>query len=230
LQAKKMAARRKAQEGAEWAGLPPPSRILYAAFDAFVRDGYAKTSMLAIATRARVSKRDLYANFSDKGAILAACIEGRAREMRQPLELAPPQTVAALRETLERFGTTALHAGTLPSTVAAFRLAIAEPDTDAAAVLDAAAREANRAALENFLAEARRRSLLGPGDPRVMAGQFLSLLWGDLLMRLLLRAGPAPATSEIERRAREATRILLLLHGTGGGGERVDGQERRGPR
>ncbi len=55
-------------------------------------------------------------------------------------------------------------------------------------------------------------------------------LWGDLLMRLLLRAGPAPGDSEIERRAREATRILLLLHGTGEGGERVDGQERRRPR
>ncbi len=219
MQAKKKAGRKKPGRAAaaspEWADFPPPSRILHAAFDAFMKVGYAKTSMLAIATRARVSKRDLYANFPDKRAILAACIEGRAREMRQPLELAPPQTEAALRATLERFGTSALHAGTLPSSVAAFRLALAEPDTDAAAVLDAAAREANRAALDKFLAEAQRRSLLRPGDPRVMAGQFLSLLWGDLLMRLLLRAGPAPEDSEIARRAREATRILLLLHGTG---------------
>ena len=219
MQAKKKAGRKQPRRAAaaspEWADFPPPSRILHAAFDAFMKVGYAKTSMLAIATRARVSKRDLYANFPDKGAILAACIAGRAREMRQPLERTPPQTEAALRATLERFGTTALHAGTLPSSVAAFRLAIAEPDTDAAAVLDAAAREANRAALEDFATEAQRRSLLRPGDPRIMAGQFLSLLWGDLIMWLLLRAGTTPEDSEIARRAREATRILLLLHGTG---------------
>ncbi len=215
MQAKKRAPRRKPGPAAPWAELPPRGRILHAAFDAFMTVGYAKTSMLAIATRARVSKRDLYANFADKAAILAACIEGRARDMRQPLALPPPQTVASLRETLERFGTTALSEGTLPTSIAAFRFAIAEPDTDAAAVLDKAARETNRAALDDFLLGAQQRKLLGPGDPRVMAGQFLSLLWGDLMMRLLLRVGPPRDEREIARRAREATRILLLLHGTG---------------
>ena len=38
--------------------------------------GYAGTSTLAIATRARVSKRDIYAVFADKRAILAVGIAG----------------------------------------------------------------------------------------------------------------------------------------------------------
>jgi len=36
-------------------------RIIGAAFAAFMKNGYAATSMLEIATRAKVSKRDLYA-------------------------------------------------------------------------------------------------------------------------------------------------------------------------
>jgi len=126
-----------------------------------MHDGYAKTSMLAIATRARVSKRDLYANFADKAAILATCIEGRARRMHLPLELPPPRTAAALKETLERFGKVFLREGTLPSSIAVFRLAIAEPDPEIAAVLDAAAREANRAALNEFWPAHRSEACCG---------------------------------------------------------------------
>jgi len=178
-----------------------------------MEEGYAKTSMLAIATRARVSKRDLYAHFADKAAILATCIEIRARQMRLPLELPPPQTAMALKETLERFGKSALSEGTLPTTIAAFRLAITEPDPEIAAVLDTLGRQTNRAALNKFMADAQARSLLRPGDASLMAGQFLSLLWGDLVIGMLLRGTEAPSAAEIERRAREATRILLLAYG-----------------
>ncbi|HUK58287.1 MAG TPA: TetR/AcrR family transcriptional regulator [Stellaceae bacterium] len=232
MQAKKRAGRKKPPAAPPPGDLSPRARILYAAFESFMEVGYAKTSMLAIATRARVSKRDLYANFADKGAILAACIEGRARDMRAPLELPPPQTEAALAATLERFGKSSLGMGTLATSVAAFRLAIAEPDTDAAAVLDRSARVSNRAVLDEFFASAQKNGLLGPGDPRVMAGRFLTLLWGDVMMRLLLRIAPAPDEREIERRAREATRILLALHGPGAGASVAapDGQPPRTPR
>ena len=37
------------------------SRILGAAFDSFVEHGYAETTTIEIATRAKVSKRELYA-------------------------------------------------------------------------------------------------------------------------------------------------------------------------
>src|SRR5207244_13307771 len=62
-------------------------RILDAAFAAFVERGYTDASTLEIATRARVSKRELYACFATKEAMLAACIKARAARMRRPLEL-----------------------------------------------------------------------------------------------------------------------------------------------
>jgi AcrR family transcriptional regulator len=193
--------------------LPPRERILNSAFGAFMELGYAKTSMLEIATRARVSKRDLYTYFADKGAMLAVCIEGRARKMRLPLELPVPKSSAGLAHTLMRFGMAMLQEGTLPTSIAVFRLAIGESDPEVANVLNAVAREANRTALVDYLANAQRQNLVGPGDPRMMAGQFLSLLWGDLLMSLLLRASDPPDVNEIERRTKEALRVLLLVYG-----------------
>ena len=50
---------------------PVQERILGAAFKAFTQDGYAGTSTLDIATRAKISKRDLYANSST--AICVCC-------------------------------------------------------------------------------------------------------------------------------------------------------------
>src|SRR5262249_35419829 len=49
-------------------------RILTAAFDAFRERGYAATSTLEIATRARVSKRELYALVGNKQQMLIAAI------------------------------------------------------------------------------------------------------------------------------------------------------------
>ena len=54
-------------------------RVLKEAFTLFREHGFSSTSMLDIVTRARVSKRDLYALFNNKHAVLAACISERAQ-------------------------------------------------------------------------------------------------------------------------------------------------------
>src|SRR5271168_4251816 len=79
---------------------PMQDRILGAAFTAFSEDGYAATSTLEIARRAKVSKRDLYANFGSKHEVLVACIKSRAERMRLPLDLPTPRTRQMLASTL----------------------------------------------------------------------------------------------------------------------------------
>ena len=54
-------------------------RILEAAFAAFMKSGYTTASTLEIATRARVSKRELYALVGNKQEMLIACISERAK-------------------------------------------------------------------------------------------------------------------------------------------------------
>src|SRR5258708_35005295 len=57
---------------------PLRERILEAAFCAFMENGYAGTSMLEIATRAKVSKREIYGVCEDKAALLRDAIADRA--------------------------------------------------------------------------------------------------------------------------------------------------------
>ena len=71
---------------------PARQRILDAAFSAFMEQGFAATSTLEIATRARVSKRELYALVGSKQEMLAACISERANRLRMPADLPAPPT------------------------------------------------------------------------------------------------------------------------------------------
>src|SRR3981189_3835780 len=69
---------------------PARRRILDAAFAAFMEGGFAETSTLEIATRARVSKRELYALVGSKQEMLAACIGERAKRLAMPADLPEP--------------------------------------------------------------------------------------------------------------------------------------------
>jgi AcrR family transcriptional regulator len=192
-------------------------RILHAAMSAFMERGYAGTSTLEIATRARVSKRELYTQFGDKQAMLAACVLERARRMRQPLALPRARDIPGLGSILRAFGKAVLREVTRPGASALYRLAIVEAERapEVALELNAAGRNANRAALEALLAQAKASGLVA-GDPAAMTARFLSLLWDDLHLQLLLRATQPPQPAEITRRARDAAELLLALHAVPG--------------
>ena len=189
-------------------------RILSAAFNSFMHHGYAGTSTLEIATRAKVSKRDLYSLFGSKQAMLGACIQERAERMRLPLHLPPPRTPEALRMTLERFGTTLLREASRPEVLAVFRLAIAEAERspDIARTLEDAGRIATMAKLGELMGAAQAAGLLGAGDPRDLAGLFFAVLWGGLHVRLLLRVADPPDEAQAARQARAATDALVRLY------------------
>jgi AcrR family transcriptional regulator len=188
--------------------------ILNAAFSLLTQRGYERTSTLDIATRAKVSKRELYQRFDSKHAILTACIAARAERMRRPLQLTAPRDRDTFVAVLKSFGSTFLREICDSAVVAVYRLAAieAERSPEVARVLDTAGRETNRAALIGLLRDAQSTGLLGTGDPSIMASEYFGLLMGDLLLRLVLRVIDPPAPEEISRRARAATDALMLLH------------------
>jgi AcrR family transcriptional regulator len=196
------------------AGSSVRERILTAAFKAFTEEGYAATSTLEIATRAKVSKRDLYANFGSKHEMLVACITGRAERMRLAGGFPIPDSRPMLAATLTAFATNLVREISHPSVIAVFRLAIAEATRapEIAQTLDRAGREAARNGLAALFAGAQSAGLLGAGEPTEMAAQYFGLLWENLMIGLLLGVAAAPEPAEAERRAIKATSAFMRLH------------------
>jgi AcrR family transcriptional regulator len=189
-------------------------RILSAAFAAFKEHGYSSTSTLEIATRAKVSKRELYTLVGSKQDILIACIAERAAKMRwAPAAVPVPRDRDGLTRVLEAVGTRLLSEVSHPTVVSTFRLAISEAQQapEVARTLDVQGRQVNRAPLQAILETAASAGLLR-GDPTEMAERFIALLWGDLFMALLLRLARAPSPAELSRRARAAAGGLLRLY------------------
>ena len=188
-------------------------RILEAAFAAFTKSGYAATSTLEIATRARVSKRELYALVGNKQEMLMACITERAKRFQVPADLPVPRDRESLALLLASFGTQLVREVSDAAVIAVFRLAIGEAAQapEVARTLDSIGREAGRAALGNIMRQAEASGLLH-GRPAELAEQFRALLWGDLMVSLLLGVAERPNLREIARRARDAAAAFLQLH------------------
>jgi AcrR family transcriptional regulator len=190
------------------------NRILGAAFKAFTEEGYAGTSTLDIATRAKISKRDLYAYFGSKHEMLVACIKSRADRMRLLPDLPVPRTPQMLAATLTTFAANLMRESSDPAVIATFRLAIGEAkrSPEVAQALDSAGCDATRDALAGLLANAQLAGLIGSGNPTEMAMQYLGLLWEGLMMGLLLGVAKRPGPVEAERRAANATDVFMRLH------------------
>jgi AcrR family transcriptional regulator len=201
----------RAKENADSAAVR--ERILTAAFEAFQERGYATTSTLEIATRARVSKRELYALVGNKQKMLIACIGERAKRLQAPAEMPMPRDRATLAQVLTAFGTQLVREVTDPAVVAVFRLAIAEAiqAPEVARTLDSIGRETSRAALRHIMSESRAAGLID-GRPADLAAQFFGLLWRDLMISLLLGVAERPNPRAIEARARDAAAAFLRLH------------------
>jgi AcrR family transcriptional regulator len=189
------------------------TRILEAAFSAFMDRGFAETSTLEIAKRAKVSKRDLYALVGNKQEILIACVTVRADRLRVPPDMAVTRDRQTLARVLANFGAQLLREVSDSTVIGVFRLAIAEAERapEVARVVNSIGRDTSRTALTEIFTQALSFGLL-EGNPIEMAAQFSGLLWGDLMLSLLLHVADAPKPNEIRRRARSATTAFLRLY------------------
>jgi AcrR family transcriptional regulator len=188
-------------------------RILEAAFAAFTGRGFAETSTLEIATRARVSKRELYALFGSKQEMLIACISERARRLQMPSDLPEPRDRATFAHTLSSFGAQLLRETSDPTVIAVFRLAISEAvrAPEVGRMLNDIGIATSRGALRELMRRAREAKLL-EGEPAELADHFAGLLWGNQMLGLLLDTAARPAAREISARAEAATEAFLRAY------------------
>jgi AcrR family transcriptional regulator len=194
-------------------------RILHAAFAAFMRSGYEGASTAEIARLAHVSKRDLYAHFGSKQAMLAACVMERAERMRCPLGLTSTSDWEHLREVLIQYGVGVVIELGRPEVLATYRLAIlnAENAPDVAETLDRFARADATSRLTALLQAACEQGLLHGADPAEMAEVFGAILTkGGILVRMLMRLLEPPDEADARQRAEVAATSLWRLYGRAG--------------
>ena len=208
----KAAASKRQQKSTEESAVR--ERILEAAFEAFMKSGYAAANTLEIANRARVSKRELYSLVGNKQQMLIACVAERSTQrLTVPAELPVPRDRETLGQVLSAFGAQLLREVSDPDVIAVFRLAVAEvaQAPEVARTLDSIGRETTRVALRKIMSQAQESRLL-EGRPAELAEQFSGLLWRDLLVGLLLGVTERPGPREIAARARGATAAFLRIH------------------
>ncbi|MGY4155486.1 AcrR family transcriptional regulator [Bradyrhizobium sp. USDA 4461] len=189
-------------------------RVLFAGFEALKELGFDGASTLEIATRAKVSKRELYALFKDKQSIAVECIKWRAQQMQLPLELPRPTDRQTLLAVLIKFGAVLVSGVCDPNVLAVFRFAISEFQRapEIAQALNERGREPSRKKLIELIKNAQESGLLLPAPPAEICEFFFSVLWGDLQIRLLMGLAKPPTKAEIDQRAKQATERLMAAY------------------
>lgn len=181
-----------------------------AAIALLIEAGYDGLSMLAVAKRAKASNETLYRWYRDKTGLFRALVARNASMIRDHLEAsatASPSPAAAL----QRFGPHLLTVLTGPAAIALNRAAAADTTGALGAALALAGRESTLPVLRSLIRDAQANGLLPGASLDEAVELYVSLLVGDLQVRLVTRARPPLSDSEIRSRAEYAWRRLELL-------------------
>jgi AcrR family transcriptional regulator len=100
-------------------------RILDAATEMFLANGFGATSIDALAQQLRMSKRTFYHRFPNKEALFAAVVHRILQRLRPAADV-PLIAGADVETVLERLATLILHAALSPQAIALHRLIVAE--------------------------------------------------------------------------------------------------------
>jgi TetR/AcrR family transcriptional repressor of cmeABC operon len=185
-------------------------RILDAATEVLIEQGYARASVAEIGRRAGGSLQTLYRQFGSKEGLVRAVIERKCRTVYGPLEpvdVLEKEPEQALYELGVRLAQLALTSEALML----HRIVLAEGYCNPA--LRRMFYEEGPGRAQALLAQYFRRQLeqgrLRLDDCEVAAMQFLDMVKGSYAMPALLGQGPSPDEPAIEAGVRQAVGIFL---------------------
>jgi TetR/AcrR family transcriptional repressor of mexJK operon len=185
-------------------------RILAAATDLFLAEGYGLTSIEAVAKRAAVSKRTFYDRFEDKAALFAAAVHRIIDNIRPPPE-APLVEGANLEDILSRIAMLILRAALTPQGLALHRLVNAESARFPELVRAVASDGGTRMAIEVISGVLDREfsaAKLAPENREFAAAQFIVMVV-TLPQRRAMGYGLPMTQGELEVWAGKVARFFL---------------------
>jgi AcrR family transcriptional regulator len=181
--------------------------ILAAATSLLLREGFAGTSMEAVAAAAGVSKRTLYARFPHKAALLQAAVSGLIARWLPRFDSAMQQATT-LEEALLQAARVMLATALVPEALALYHLVIADGGhlPELGRLLHEAGAGAGIARIASWLERG------GVADPLWAAEQFQTLVVSTPQRRALAcRDGAVMSEAEQEAWCRRV--VALFLHG-----------------
>jgi len=187
--------------------------ILAAAQRTFLASGFGAVSMDAIAREAGASKATLYAYFSSKEDLFGAVVARESERYAQGFsagELDPGDVEASLTAIADRF----LRLLLSPDVIAINRIIIGEVARFPvlAEIFWQAGPERVRIQLEGFFRRAAEAGTLDITDTRLAAGQFASLVRGEIHLQHLLGLGTVDDAA-LAAAARNAVATFLRAFG-----------------
>lgn len=187
-------------------------QIEQAAYAVLEEKGYAATSMLAIAKRARASNETLYNWYGDKTGLFRALVVRNAEDVRRLLQDGldsgePPLAV------LEALGPRLLALLISPRAIQLNRAAAADSTGELGAVISEFGRETVAPLIGELLARVRGTGALEFDDPGESVALYLSLLVGDLQIRRAIGRQSPLDDKAITRRSDLAHAQFMRLKG-----------------
>lgn len=179
-------------------------RLLDAAFELFLTQGFAGTSCEAVARLAGAGKASLYARFANKDQLFEAVIRRHSGTLPQ---IEPLPSGLPLAERLRLAGQDMLEHASRPETLAMMRLVIATADR-----FPAVAAEATRIGWEAGRLRVRQAIEAGQDQPddveRLLEG-FIDLVFAPHQLQALLGDDPRELQAQAAQRIERAIRLLL---------------------
>ncbi|MBD8894179.1 TetR/AcrR family transcriptional regulator [Roseibium litorale] len=186
------------------------SEIERAAYAVLEEKGYAAASMLAIARKAKASNETLYNWYGGKQGLFRTLVERNTAEIRAFLEEQASESRAPL-ETLAALGPKLLQLLTSPRAIALNKAAASDPTGELGEALGAAGRDTIAPLIGKVLEGARAKGLLAFEETGAATDLYISLLVGDLQIRLVTSAAMRPSEQTLAARATSALTGLTRL-------------------
>lgn len=179
----------------------------------FLDNGYAATSMSAIAAELRGSKATLWSYFPNKEDLFAAVLDEATAAYRQQFAdlLRPSKDMPSA---VLQFTRSFMAKLTLPEPLRLHRLIVAESgrNPELGQLFFERAPGPTLAMLRDFMADGMASGQLRQADPQLAADALTSLCLGGMHRRILWGA-PPPAPAAVETEARNVTDIFMAAFG-----------------
>lgn len=186
--------------------------ILESAKALFVEQGYAGTSMDAIAKAAGVSKLTLYSHFGHKEDLFQQCVMSKCEE-HAPDALYDPKSDLPLRQRLLSIGAAFNELLFSEEAVKFFRMMAGEARQTGklGRLFHAAGPQRTLDQFDELLAAAVRSGELDVRDRQRAGNHFFSMLRGDHHMRVIM-GEPLPPASELRKHTADVVDVFLKAY------------------